>query len=675
VVAAAGLLAYHNSFAGAFVFDDEAQIEHNEDLRRPWPLGGGGLPQRPLLVLSLAANRALGGLEPWGYHAVNLAVHLLAGLTLYGLARRCLLLPALRPRYGAPAPWLALAAALLWLAHPLQTQAVTYVVQRGEAMAGLLCLLTLYAVLRGAQAGRGKRWWYAAAVLCCSLGMLSKEVMVAAPLLTLLFDRCLLAGSWREAFRRRWALHLALASSWLLLLPSLALAFNPGGDGGEVAAHFLDEPGAIAGLAEGQVSAGFGMSHLGPWEYARSQPGVILHYLRLAAWPDALCLDYGWPVARGVGAVLLPALVVGGLLLATLWALWRRPGLGFLAAAFFLALAPTSSVLPIADLCVEHRMYLPLAPLALLAVLTGEAVCRLLPARTAAWVGAGLLVAAVLALGWRTVLRNDDYRDPVALWAATAVQRPTNPRAYFNLGNILAERGSPRDAERQYRKALEIKPRYAKALCGLGVCLATRGDATGAERHFRAAVAADPNLVEARNNLAAALARRKKYPEAEEHLLAALRLRPGDAEAHYNLGLCLLGQKKGEEALRQFRLALRSRPDHPEARYLLGSNLARQGDRAEGVRHLKEAVRLRPGFAEAHYNLAAALVGEGNLRDAVRHFGRAVDIRPRFAEAHYNLGQCLMQLGLTREARGHFETAERINPRLRAPGARPPKGR
>src|SRR5262249_29940874 len=170
----------------------------------------------------------------------------------------------------------------------------------------------------------------------------------------------------RAALRRRWKLHLALAAGWLLLAGQVLDAFRP---------THPDEQ---------RITAGFAMKGLTPIEYVRNQPGVVLHYLRLAAWPHPLCVDYDWPRAESFTAVAPAALTVLALLGGPLWAWVRRPARGFLGAWFFLPLAPTSSIMRIADLAAERRMYLPLAALAVLAAVGGWWAVRALAAH-AAW--------------------------------------------------------------------------------------------------------------------------------------------------------------------------------------------------------------------------------------------------------------------------------------------------
>ena len=170
-IVVAGTLVYLNSFAGVFIYDDLREIVKSGRVHDFDILWTGG---RPIVKLTLAINYALGGLDVWGYHLVNLVVHVLAALTLFGVVRRVLLLEQFRDGPGRHAAYYAVAVALIWVVHPLQTESVTYVIQRAESMMGLFYLLTLYCMIRGATSSR-RAPWYASAVVACALGMESKE--------------------------------------------------------------------------------------------------------------------------------------------------------------------------------------------------------------------------------------------------------------------------------------------------------------------------------------------------------------------------------------------------------------------------------------------------------------------------------------------------------------------
>ena len=553
----AGLAAYANSFRGVFIFDDYIGIIENTRIRQFWPLWPWLVgTTRPLTELSFAMNYMLGGLDVRGYHVVNLTIHILAALALFGVARRTFLSDRLRDRHGRSAQGLALAIALIWLVHPLQVQSVTYLYQRAESLMGLCYLMTLYCVIRGAILPRSstgnavvstgtQRGWYLASVIWCALGMASKQVMVTAPVVVWLYDRVFLSGSWRGALRQRRGLYLGLASTWAWL--------------------------ALLHITAADLTkrAQFELGVISPLTYAVSQPGVILHYLRLSLWPNPLVLDYFWPPARTVGAILPPTLAVLGLVVATCWALRRWPPLGFLGTCFFLLLAPTSSVIPIADLAFEHRMYLPLAAVVSLLVLGGVATLEaLLPSREHVRRGmaGGLIAVCVGLLGFGTVQRNADYQSEVAFWADTVAKRPENPRAHNGLAHALIYQGNFQEAVVHAARALQLYPRYVKAHNNLGVALAGLGRYREAEIHLEEAIRLQPEVVEARINLGNVLAQQGRLEEAAAQYMEVLRFRPDLADVHNNLGNVLAQQGRLEEAAAQYMEALRINPDLPEAR-------------------------------------------------------------------------------------------------------------
>ncbi len=612
VLALAAGAAYHDSFHGPFVFDDVLAIQNNPDIRsfattlRENPaVDTATAVGRPLLRVSLWANYALGGLDVRGYHAVNLLLHLAVAFTLFAFTRRLLASPRLAPRYAAASGPLALAIALLWTVHPLQSESVTYVVQRAEMLGALFYLLTLYAVVRCAEASvsRGGRAWAVAAVLLCLLGMASKETLATAPLVALAMDRIFFSSSWSALWRARRGLYLALAATWIF---QALLVFASAGRKGTV---------------------GFALS-IAWWEYALTQPYYLCRYLALSLWPGPLVFDYGSYVARGAGEIVPYLLVVLALGALTLFALWKRPALGFLGLWFFALLGPTSSVVPVVTQTgAEHRMYLPLAAVVVLAVLGVHALARRHPP-LGPRLAAVLLVLATLALGTRTVLRNRDYRSDVSLWKSVTEQRPINARGYSNLCKALDEAGRPSDALAHCDEAIRL----------------------------------EPDLAEAYNNLGKALMDLGRTPEAVGRYQEALRLKPQLAEAHNNLGMALIGVGRLSEAAAHFMQALRLAPTYAEVHANVGILLANTGHVAEAIAHYQEALRLDPGFWQAYNGLGNVLVNVGRAPEAIPHFESALRLRPGFAKVHNNLGKALANAGREQEAIGRYREALRLSP-------------
>ena len=275
LIALAAAAAYSNSLNVPFLFDDLPCTVDNASIRHLWPLGPVLLPpghyaavqRRPVVNLSLAINYAISGEKVWSYHALNLAAHVLAALLLFGIVRRTLLLPSSGSRFAQAATPLAAAIALLWAVHPLLTDAVTYVIQRTEVLAGLFYLLTLYCTIRGAAAVQPRRW-YAAAIAACALAMGSKEAAISAPVIVLLYDRVFLSASWRDVFRRRGGLYAGLAMSWLVVL-----AFVPyGAEGTKV----LGEEGTMFDYALASPASSRTI-----WGYASGR----IRSCSITAWP------------------------------------------------------------------------------------------------------------------------------------------------------------------------------------------------------------------------------------------------------------------------------------------------------------------------------------------------------------------------------------------------------
>lgn len=562
LIVAAGVSAYSNSFEGEFVFDDLPAIRDNPDVRHAWPpwrvVFSETLASRPVLGLTLAANYALGGLDVRGYHAVNLAIHVLAAGVLFGLVRRTLRLSALRERFGRAADPLALAAALVWMVHPLQTASVTYIIQRGESLMGLFYLLTFYAVLRAAESSRPKGW-YAAAAVACALGMGTKQVMLTAPVAVLLYDRTFLAGTFREALRRRWGLYAAMAASWLVLVPHLAA----------VGSWFV--MGLMSSARQGVDYRPLPTS----WEYARSQVGVLVQYLRLAAWPSPLCVDYGWPVADTMGGILPPAVVVGVLAAAAAWGLARRWAAGFLGAAFFLVLAPTSSIVSTEDPAFEHRMYLPLACVVVLAVcgayaaglwVLGRFVAADRPRRLLGWVlSAAAVLAAVAALGCATVLRNGDYRTALGLWEDTVRKRPENPRAHCNLGSYLRDAGNLSAALVELNRALALRPHYPAAFNDRGKTYLALARPREAIEDFTRVLEAIPKFSEALYGRGTAYRMSSMFDEAIADYSRLIELTNGAAVACNARGIAWQAKGRLDQALRDYDRAIETAPDYAPA--------------------------------------------------------------------------------------------------------------
>jgi len=646
VIVLAALAAYYNSFTVPFLFDDHSSIERNPTIRHLWPIWKALSPPaksmvagRPVVNFSLALNYAWGGLAVGGYHAFNLAVHVLAGLTLYGILRRTFARPVLPERFAVSGEWVALAVAVLWTVHPLQTEAVTFVWQRCESLMGLFYLLTLYSFVRGLKSPRHGRW-FVLSVVACALGMATKEVMVTAPLMVLLYDRTFVSQSLREASTRHGRLYLGLASTWLLL-------------------GYL-----MVGLGNRGVGYSPGITW---WGYALTECRAVMQYLRLAIWPHPLIFDYGPYVPIGHLAAAAPyALILVVLATGVLVALKWQPAIGFVGAWFFVILAPTSSLVPMAGSPVEeHRMYLPLAAVATLGVVGAVALGkRLFTKQQGVLLGCVAGGSVAVLLTFLTIQRNQDYDSELTIWRDTVEKCPTNPRAYNNLGLALFQPGQVQEAIVQFEQALRIKPDYAEAHNNLGSALLQAGRLPEAIEQHEQALHLKPDSAEAQYNLGHDLEQAGRRQEAIGHYEQALQIQPDSAEAHNNLGLALMAEGRLPEAIGHYEQALRIQPDYAQAQCNLGNALLRVGRVQDAIGHYEQALRLNPDYAKAHNGLGSALMAQGRVQDAINHYQQALRIKPDFAEALFNLGLAWEQIGAVQEAIRDYEQALRIKPDL-----------
>jgi protein O-mannosyl-transferase len=582
----AGLCAYANVYPKTFVFDDDAWIVDNAHLDEPLEYFKD-MEGRPLLAATDLVLHRLGRSNPLGHHILDVLIHLGATLTLYGVVRRALLSRRFGDRFAGRAESLAFAVALLWMLHPLQVQCVTYIIQRGEAMAGLFYLLILYAMLRAEAAAEPRRmvpraaersptqeevdfadppagdlveagrwytvnWrtvpWYALAVVSLVLGFGSKEIMVTAPGAVFLFDRIFLSPSIREMIRRRWLYYVFFLLVW----------------GGFTGWHFMRAAEAAGGL-------GFKVETVTPTQYALTETGVVLYYLRLAVWPRGMAIDYQswpwwhtWTDAKPDGAIVIGLLVVTAILL-----FWR-PAVGFVCAWFFLVLIPTSSFMPIVDAVFEHRMYLSLASVAVLVVVLGDWFFRLIRLR---WLRPVALGAVAIALGVLTFLRNEEYRSRAAVWAVAVDRMPESVRARANLGQGLILDDRCEEAIPILERALELSPTDPTSIQNLAAAYEMLGEYEQAAEYYRRLRDYFPSDWMHWRMYADTLLVLGRWQEAADTYARTSELKADAAAAHYGRAVALDKLGRDDEARTEIAAATAIAPDWPEGVLLMARNV------------------------------------------------------------------------------------------------------
>lgn len=657
LIALVGMLAYSNTLQVPFVIDDESSIVGNPVVKNlsSFLFDGAGYsynPRRVVGYLTLALNYHLGGLDVTGYHIFNTAVHLANAALVFVLLRLTLRTP-LFTADGLSSPpsmeqdqqslrFVPLVTALLFVSHPLQTQAVTYVVQRLASLAALfyLCSLACYILARLRQEKSGRLFdgksalFYFGALLTAVLAMKTKEICFTLPMAVVLYEFSFFGAG----FRKRLIFLLPIAATLVIVPLGLMHSGKPLGE-------LLGEMSAMARETD-TISRG---------DYLLTQFSVIVTYLRLIVLPVNQNLDYDYPVYHSLFA---PKVFASFLLLASLVALalylYRRSARGEAAVEaaakprlrlaafgifwFFITLAVESSVIPIRDVIFEHRAYLPSVGIFLAMAALGAPLAGALKPRSAA----AALCAVVAVLSMVTWQRNLVWGSAVRLWQDSAQKSPQKVRPRNNLAIALMAQGRIDEAIAQLEVALKLQPTNPDALRNLGAAYELKGGVDQAIAQYEVALQANPNNKYAHYNLGVSYNKKGLQDRAMAEFLLAVKLDPGYAEAHNNLGVIFGNKGMMEQAVGEFRLATKLDPGSAEAHKNLGFALDKSGRAEEALAELRIAAALQPGNAEVYNNMGIVYAGQQRFQEAAEQFRRAASLKPddpRYLNNLYRLNQ------------------------------------
>lgn len=595
------ILCYLNTLPGEFVFDDREVIVSNPLVTGPetgpaflfsshyWQhVTPTGNLYRPLVIGSYAFNHALGGLNPSGYHAVNVLLHALCSCLVLLLA------VALRLPPGA-----SFVAGALFATHPIHTEAVAGIVGRAELMAAAGVLGAWLLHLRGRRQGAGR---LAMLGLAFTTALLSKENAVVLPGLMAASDILRIRrgeSTWRGSMPSYMVCGLVLAG-WLTLR---AVVLDPVEAGSIAETPFAGVPSLTRLL---------------------TATAVLGRYLWLLGFPLRLSADYSFEqiplvTSPAVAPVLLSATCLTVLLGLGAHRLMKGRLDGLCALAYLIAVAPVSNVfVPIGTVMAERLQYLPSAAFCI--ALPGLWTEMRIRSRYLAAGAAGLLI---LLYGGRSVARNLDWRDQLTLFTVTAETSPRSAKVRYNLGVALEEAGRPEEALAQYEAALRIRPDDARSHHNSGLLLAAMDRLADAAWHLEMAAELDPSLEDVYTSLGAAYAGLGRVEEAEGALLTGLGRNPQNHAALYNLGTLLLSVGRGLEAISYLQRARAVDPAEPDSRYQLGLAYLTSGKPAEAIEEFREALSLMPSLRDAHIHIAMAHLSLGNTIEAEEAAARA----------------------------------------------------
>jgi tetratricopeptide (TPR) repeat protein len=583
-----GVLIYGNTLSAPFQLDEFDHIARNAAVTNLpgmvelfWSQGPWGivtLDSRYLGFLSFAVNYALHGTEVEGYHIVNISIHVINALLVYWILVLTFRTPGLQDsRLRDYHCRFSLLAAMLFVAHPVQTEAVTYIFQRLASLAALFYLLSVAAYIRSRlSAGRAEAWgFYLLSLLAAANAMKTKEIAFTLPVMLVLYEFFFLSGP-----RLRRIVRLLPLLGTMLIIPLTLM-------GPDI---------SLPDLAKDAAAASRGFHGFDRYEYFLTEFRVVMTYVRLLFVPLSQRVIYDYPTfttlwePHVLGSLAFHLVVLGGAVYLFHRSRrgtreWRLAAFGI--AWFYVALAVESSFIPIPLLIAEYRAYLPSVGYFMAVTSAALVVYRKLRSWRLRHVITVYMLILLVVSSSAAYARNQVWQSNIALWEDTSRKAWRNAKVHYNLALSYERTGLTQKAAELYRLALEM----------------------------------DSSLVRAHVHLGDMAYRDGALHEADNHYRHALGLNP-DAGVYYKLGLVLADMGRYGEARRECRNALHLEPAFVEARYLLGMCHMAGGKLDEARREFSEVIRLEPGHRLAHmriYQVTTALRGEESQTELLKY--------------------------------------------------------
>jgi tetratricopeptide (TPR) repeat protein len=694
-----GILAYSNTFHSTFHFDDFTYIVGNATIRNIYNLQGiwNYYPCRFVTFLSLALNYHFSQLDVIGYHLFNIAVHICSALLVWWLVLLTFSTPAMKmEKISRHANVLALFAGLVFVSHPVQIEAVTYICQRAASMAALFYLtsLCLYIKSRLSQHSVPIRFYYAGSLIAAITAMFTKEIAITLPLMIVLYELCFFENIKTLNWKR-----IIPFLATLLLIPLTMLLTR---------SKFFHEIQSIAQGPEG----------ISPMHYLLTQFRVMVTYLRLIFLPLNQNFDYDYPIFKNIFdlPVLSSLLFLLTILFFAKYLFSKYRLVSFSILWFFLALLPESSLLPQKDVIFEHRLYLPLVGFSIFLVSSIYYLLGKNPLRTVVII----LTLTVACYSVLTFQRNKLFKNEFTLWNDAVQKSPHKARAfmsrgseyfqqnrfdlamsdynkaleidpryldvytdrsdiyfhlgkidqaiedlnkaikinpnreefYFNLGKIYAAQGNYTKAILEFSKSIEINPYRAQSYVNRGESYVKLGNYDQAILDYTRAIGTDPMNAEAYNNRGAVYGSQGDLSDAASDLNKAIEIAPHYTEAYNNLVAVYAQQKK----------SMGINPTTDKDYFIRGSFYFKQGEFTKAIADFTEAIKKNPKFVQAYNDRGLAYYKEGGYSPAINDYNKAIELNADDADAYYNRGLAFDRQGDQIQALSDFNKAIKINP-------------
>lgn len=652
LISCLGIIVYSNTFHFPFQFDDLPYIVENlfiqnlQDLQDLWKY----YPCRFVTFLSFALNYHFHQLDVFGYHLFNLGVHLGTAILVWWFVLLTFSTPAMKDnKITRHANLMALLVGLVFVSHPLQTEAVTYVWQRASSLEALfymasICfyiksrLLSQHRVLRKSTATPGVEVvYYILSLITGIAAMFTKENSITLPLMVMLYEF--------NFFKTK------NSFNWKYIVPFLFTLFII-----PVTMFFIKS--GISQLAQGVVD---GIKVPTPIHYLLTQFRVMVTYVRLAFVPIDQNLDYDFPLYQNIFElpVLISLLFLTAILYFSKRLFLEYRLVSFSILWFFLTLLPESSFLPLRDIAFEHRLYLPLAGYSIFLV---SGLYYLYP-KSAIKLLVLALTGIIACNSVLTYQRNKVWRDEFTLWNDVVRKSPHKARAYYNLANAYEKQGNLAQALSDYNKAIELNPDYAGAFNNRGNIYDKLNNLVQAKSDYDKAIEIDPEYIDAYYNRGVIDTKQGDLTQAMFDFNKVIEINPNDALSYNYRGGIYAKQGDFTQSIVNFNKAIEINPQYAEAYYNRGLANYNLGIPAQAILDYNKAIAIDPQYEAAYYNRGSIYDSQGNFALAISDYTKAIDINPKYAEPYNNRGIIYAKQGNFTQAMPDLTKAIQINPK------------
>ncbi|MFC1606603.1 tetratricopeptide repeat protein [Candidatus Latescibacterota bacterium] len=644
IIILVGVIIYANSLDCSFHLDDHNNIIENEAIRDISDIGSivGYAPSRTVGVISFALNYHFHKLDLTGYHIVNLVIHICASLAVWWLVSLILATPEMKgSQMSRQVSLISTGSALLFLTHPLQTQAVTYIVQRYTSLAALFYLMAMCFYLNARKSSGNRKYpWFSAFIMTAFLGLFTKEIVFTLPLTILTIEIFFITGT-------------GILKNKVLWISGMAFtAF--------VVVFFMVSPYDISQVFEPKTSMRYLDPPITSMLYLVTQFRVLVTYIRLMFIPSGQHLEYDYAVSHQVidPAAIMSLLVLLAILAGAVRLYKNNRLVSFGIFWFFITLTIESTIIPLEDVIFEHRLYLPMVGFALM--IMGGPVALMTKQHYKAVIV--ILVSVLLVFSSLTIRRNHVWKSDISLLEDSVSKSPGSARAHNNLALMLEHVGRRVDALRHYEESIRLKPNYSAAHNNIARMYIINNNLKLAELHNLEAIRIKPDFAKAYSDLGSVYGVAGNTGKAKESYNKAIEIDATFMETYINLGKLLTEENDIEGAKDLYRSALEIDNNVAEIHFNLSVLLEKEGLLNEAMEHYYEVLRINGDTVEVHFNLGNISLLAGKIETAKEHLRKVLEIDPTYIKAIVNLGSIAYSEGNTVEAKAFYIKALKVDP-------------